>query len=92
MEKKKIDLPVGQKVRGYGLINEYGEFEFTPEQTGARNGQVKVVKTGDGYSVSTSKKRVIVHLNIAKGEKMSMMKNLMGIVTNVLEVIRTYEM
>ena len=90
MIKQKIEIPVGRKVRGYGLLNEYGEFEFTPEQTGIKAGAVKVVKQAENYTVSNSKNCLIVHINVRKGEKMAMMKSLMQTVATILEVIRTY--
>lgn len=89
---KKIDFVVGQKVKGYGVLNEFGEFEFTPEQTGSRAGQIKQLKQGDGYAISYSKKRVIVHLNIAKGNSLSMIKELMGKVSAVILAFKNYEL
>lgn len=62
----KMDIPVGTKVRGWGLLNEYGQFDFTPEQTGARQGTVKKVKEGENFSISETKDKVIVHYSIEK--------------------------
>lgn len=89
---KKVDFPVGQKVKGYGVLNEYGEFEFTPEQTGSRAGQIKQLKQGDGYAISYSKKRVIIHLNIAKKDSLGMIKELMSKVSAVICTLKTYEL
>lgn len=88
---KKIEFPIGTKVRGYGVLNEYGEFDFIPEQTGARQGQVKLIKRGDDYSVSNSKHNVIVHLSFAKGEKLVMIKRFLRIVNDVTNILREYE-
>lgn len=88
---RKMDFPVGQKIRGYGTLNEYGEFEFTPEQTGTRAGRIKQLKSGDGFAVSYSNKRVMIHLNIAKKDSLSMIKEVMRVVSNVICILKSYE-
>lgn len=92
MGKKRLDLEVGRKYRGYGLINEYGEFEFTPEETGSRKGVMKTVKEADGYSIKTTEKLVIVHFSLEKnGKSMVMIKMLMDIFNKLINDFRTYE-
>lgn len=92
MVKKKLDLEVGRKYRGYGLINEYGEFEFMPEETGSRKGVVKIVKEAEGYSIKTTEKLVIVHFSLEKkGKSMVMIKMLMDIFNKLINDFRTYE-
>lgn len=88
---KKMEMPVGQKVRGYGLLNEYGEFEFIPEQTGLRMGQTKLLKQGDNYTLSTTKKFVIVHVRLDKANGMKIIVNLMQAINNVVQTLRNYE-
>lgn len=91
MAKKQLNLVAGQKYRGYGLINEYGEFEFTPEETGSRQGRVKKLTSGDGYDVSTTSKYVIMHIKVQRSkEPMAMMRELMRITDNLITVIRKY--
>lgn len=90
--KKRLDLEVGRKYRGYGLINEYGEFEFTPEETGSRKGIMKTVKEAEGYSIKTTEKLVIVHFSLEKKDKsMVMIKMLMDIFNKLINDFRTYE-
>ena len=90
--KKRLDLEVGRKYRGYGLINEYGEFEFTPEETGSRKGVMKTVKESEGYSIKTTEKLVIVHFSLEKKDKsMVMIKMLMDIFNKLINDFRTYE-
>ena len=90
--KKRLDLEVGRKYRGYGLINEYGEFEFTPEETGSRKGVMKTVKEAEGYSIKTTEKLVIVHFSLEKKDKsMVMIKMLMDIFNKLINDFRTYE-
>lgn len=88
---KKIEMPVGQKVRGYGLLNEYGEFEFIPEQTGTRIGQVKLLKQGDNYTLSTTKKFVIVHLRLEKVNGLGLIVSLMKTVNEIVSNLKNYE-
>lgn len=90
--KKKLNLEPGQKYRGYGILNEYGEFEFIPEETGSRLGQVKKLTSGDGYDVSTTKKYVIMHIKVKKSKtSLEMMRNLLRITDKLIEIVRTYE-
>lgn len=89
---KKIEMPIGQKVRGYGLLNEYGEFDFIPEQTGIRQGQTKLIKGNDEYTLSETKKMVIVHIRLSKADsKMDLLKEYLRIFNIVLEDLREYE-
>ena len=89
---KKIEMPIGQKVRGYGLLNEYGEFDFIPEQTGIRQGQTKLIKGNDEYTLSETKKMVIVHIRLLKGDsKLDLLKEYLRIFNIVLEDLREYE-
>lgn len=89
---KKIEMPIGQKVRGYGLLNEYGEFDFIPEQTGIRQGQTKLIKGNDEYTLSETKKMVIVHIRLSKGDsKLDLLKEYLRIFNIVLSDLREYE-
>lgn len=88
---KKMELPVGKKVRGYGLLNEYGEFDFIPEQTGVREGQVKLLFQGDDYTVSTTKKLVVIHLRLEKVNGLDLVKNYFKLMNTIFDKIRNYE-
>lgn len=88
--KQKIDLPVGQKVRGYGLLNEYGEFEFLPEQKGCRRGRLSLMKQADGYSLSSTRQNVIIHICFPKGDTMTMVKQLTKVMSNIIMDFKEY--
>lgn len=92
MEKK--EMRPGQKYRGYGLINEYGEFEFVPEDTGSRKDTVKLLKTGDGFSVSYTKRSVLVHMKLSRKKKwpQGILADLSDKFNNVFRVIKQHEM
>lgn len=89
---KKVDFPVGQKVRGYGLLNEYGEFDFIPEQTGSRQGQTKLIKSNDEYTLSETKKYVLVHFRLPKMEsKLDFIKSFLKVFNNALTDLKDYD-
>lgn len=81
MGLQKTELPVGTKVRGWGMLNEYGQFDFTPEQTGTRQGSVKKVLEGDGFAISETKDKVLLHMSIKKQESR---------LNNVMELCRVF--
>lgn len=68
-----MEVVPGKKYRGHGWVNEYGEFQFNPEQTGANKGKVRKLCEGDGYAISTTDRVVMVRmtLNRAKGDGVS---------------------
>lgn len=71
MSKNKLDLEVGRKYRGYGYLNEYGEFNFEPENTGSRAGVIKGIASKSGVTLSHSKNFILVHFKIPKTESIS---------------------
>lgn len=88
---KKLNLEPGKKYRGYGTLNEYGEFEFVPEDTGAKAGAVKQVTQGKGYVVSESKQFVLVHLKIKRSmAKMERVKEYLRLSNQILTILHKY--
>lgn len=92
MSKQKFDFEVGKKYRGYGYLNEYGEFNFDPEKTGSRSGVIKNIATREGVSLSHSKNFLFVYLKIHKTKSIC---NYFSEITKKLDVVfkmlRTYE-
>ena len=90
--KEKMEMVPGVKVKGYGLLNEYGEFDFIPEQTGSRSGQTKLVKAGQDFTVSTTNKSLIVHMRMDKaGTMLDRLKRYSNLTTEILSIIRDYD-
>lgn len=89
--RKKQELPVGQKVKGYGLLNEFGEFDFIPENTGSRAGRTKLVKQGENFTISTTNKVIVVHLRLEKKKGIELLQGLMAMWNEIFNVIRNYE-
>lgn len=90
---QKMSLPVGQKIRGYGLLNEYGEFDFIPEQTGSRQGETKLIKSTDEYTLSETKQKILVHVRLNKVDKsmIDILKQYIQIMNTILFELRKYE-
>lgn len=88
---KKIEMPVGQKVRGYGLLNEFGEFEFIPEQKGIRMGETKLIKQSEDFTLSETKNLIVVHLRMQKQSGLSLLKNYLQISNEILLTLKNYE-
>ena len=89
---EKIDLPVGKKVKGYGLRNEFGEFFFIPAQEGIRTDGMKIVKQGDRFTIYECKKKVKVVFDVPKAEeRLKFLNNYLNLVNAVLSELRQYD-
>lgn len=92
MKKKRV-FEVGKKYRGYGFLNEFGEFDFVPEETGSRQGVVKKVKEGANFSVSTTSKYCLVHIRIERpAGGLNGVRKLMLEVDDVIKTILNYDL
>lgn len=92
MPKTKEQMIPGKRYRGYGFINEYKEFCFEPEQTGAHEGREKSVCVRNGVRVSATKNLVIVKFNLEKQEeKSAYIKRLVQIYNTISTIINDYE-
>lgn len=92
MKTRKGQLEVGKRYRGYGVLNEYGEFTFEPENTGSRAGVVKQIAVRDGVSLSHSRENIIVHMKIRKSESQrAYLRDIMQKVDVLLGLLKEYE-
>lgn len=91
MTRQKIEMQPGKKYRGYALLNEYGEFDFTPEQTGSRAGALKVVKEVDGCKVSTTKNTIQILISLPKLKGMELVKRYCEKMNQALEILQNYD-
>lgn len=90
--KKKLQLVPGVRYKGYALINEYGQIEFDPEDKGAHEGRIKLVKSTDDYTVRESRKYVLLSIKIErKGEVIDRVQAFMKIVNNIISILRGYD-
>ena len=92
MPKTKEQMIPGKRYRGYGFINEYKEFCFEPEQTGAHEGREKSVCVRNGVRVSQTQKLIIVKFNLEKqDDKSAYIKRLVQIYNTISTIINDYE-
>jgi hypothetical protein len=90
--KQKKDLSPGVRYRGYGFINEYGEFQFEPEDTGSRQGQTKFVVQNENYTVAETSKYVLVRAKIEKeGSNIDRLKKFLNIFNELITIFREYD-
>jgi hypothetical protein len=62
----KMNLEPGVKYRGTGWVNEYGEFQFTPEQKGSKPSNLKIVHQGNDFVIYESAHLWQVKVNFKK--------------------------
>lgn len=92
MKTKKGQLEVGKRYRGYGVLNEYGEFSFEPENTGSRAGVFRQVAVRDGVRLSQTKDNILVHMKIRKsGSQRDYLRDIMQKVDVLLGLLKEYE-
>lgn len=92
MKTKKGTFEVGKRYRGYGTLNEYGEFSFEPENTGARAGVIKQIVVRDGVSLSHTKDNIIVHMKIRKSSNQrAYLRDIMQKVDVLLGLLKEYD-
>ncbi|MEE0804839.1 MAG: hypothetical protein U0L77_05385 [Prevotellamassilia sp.] len=93
LKKQKLGMEAGVRYRGYGFINEFGEFEFTPEATGSRQGSVKVLKQGENFTISYTSKSVIIHGRLERSlDTLTRIKKLSAMFNLIFEVVRDYDL
>lgn len=91
MKTKETMIP-GKRYRGYGFINEYKEFCFEPEDTGAHAGREKSICVKEGVRVSETKNLIIVKFNMEKEEKkVHYFQRLAKIYNIINNIITNYE-
>lgn len=91
-KQKKGQLEVGKRYRGYGVLNEYGEFNFEPENTGSRAGIIKQIVVRDGVNLSHTKDNIIVHMKIRKSSNQrDYLRDIMQKVDILLGLLREYD-
>ena len=90
--KQVKDMQPGVKYPGYGFINEYGEFQFTPQETGSRKEQKKLVKEDENSSVYRTAKYIILHGKIERRLPMlDRIKAVIELMNNFINTLRNYE-
>ena len=84
----KMNLEPGVKYRGTGWINEYGEFQFTPEQKGSKPSNLKIVHQGNDFVIYESAHLWQVKVNFQKTNDDT--SKFMGIFTKACNILVKY--
>ena len=88
---KEVMIP-GKRYRGYAYLNEYKEFVFEPENTGARAGVIKSVTQRDGVSISHTRDYVLIHVKMKRmGVVALYMKELWSKFTTIINILKEYD-
>lgn len=74
MSLQQMEIKVGVPYKGSGVLNEYGQWMFTPAQVGSREGQKCLVKSDSDYSLYSTKKKVLIYISLDRDEKIELMK------------------
>lgn len=86
-------MKVGVKYYGYAMINEFREIMFTPSQKGANEGRQVMVVSGDGWSVSTTRENIVIHVKTPRCDNMTdRLKNFLAIQDRILKVLMEYDL
>ena len=56
----EMEIKVGVPYKGSGVLNNFGQWTFTPSQVGSREGQKSLVKQEENYTLYSTKKKVII--------------------------------
>lgn len=92
MAKPSEDFQIGVKYPGYGWINKFNEFQFTPSKIGSRKEQKKLLKEEEDYTVYYTKKKLIFHLTIdRKLERMNRIQMIIKLMNEFIKLIQEYE-
>lgn len=86
-----MDVQVGVKYSGYGVLNEFGEWNFIPSQVGSRKGRKKFVCGDNDYTIYTTKKKVLVHVTFERGDRMAILQSFLKIVDRLLAAFKDYD-
>lgn len=89
---KKIKLEPGIKYKGYAVLNEFGEINFTPSQVGSRPDSKKIIVEESDHTIYNTKNWILVSLRIKKDlPYVKRITALMEVVDNVMKNFRKYE-
>jgi len=82
---KRINLIPGKKYKGYAVLNEFGEINFTPAQVGSKPDQKKIVVEHDDYTIYETKNLIITSIRLPR--ELSMLKRISALLKLVDQLI-----
>ena len=67
MAKEKMQMEVGKRYKGYGVLNEYGEYLFTPcQKLEPSEKNMKIVRSNGSATLYESKNNFRLSVNVPK--------------------------
>lgn len=91
MEKERMNVEVGVKYSGYGVLNEFGEWMFIPSQIGSRKGRKKLVVEAEDYTVYTTNNKVIFHVTLDRNERNIIIMAFLKVFDKLLIILKDYD-
>ena len=88
---KEMEIKVGVPYKGSGVLNNFGQWTFTPSQVGSREGQKKFVTGGENYTLYTTNKKVIIHISLDRDNKMELLSAFMKLTDKLLLHFKNYD-
>lgn len=88
---KEMEIKVGVAYKGSGVLNEYGQWMFTPSQVGSRIGQKSLVTQDSNYALYSTKKKVVIYISLDRAEKMSLIATFCKVVDKLLLNLKDYD-
>ncbi len=90
--KEKVEMVPGRRYRGYGFVNEFGEFCFEPEAVGSQAGRIKPVVQKDGVSLSYSTRHILLRVKLKRGlTAMTLAQELMTKFQLIIKWLKEYD-
>ena len=87
----KSEMEIGKRYKGYALLNEYGQFEFTPCQKMPSEGGMKIVRSGSDYTLYESRYQFRLSFTFQKGQNpIESVKSFLASVQNCIVVLYKY--
>ena len=87
----EMEIKVGVPYKGSGVLNNFGQWTFTPSQVGSREGQKSLVKQEENYTLYSTKKKVVIYITLERGEKMSLIAAFCKVVDKLLLNFKDYD-
>lgn len=92
MSKQQLDLQPGVKYPGYGILNEFGEFQFIPQETGSRKELKKCLVEENEYTVYYTKNKIILHCTMPRTlSRNERIRKVLNLLDNFIKVLQNYD-
>lgn len=84
-------MEIGRRYKGYAVLNEYGQFEFTPCQKMPSEGRMKIVRSGSNYTLYESRYQFRLSFTFSKGDNaMQSVKAFLNSVQSCIAILYKY--